>query len=165
MSDGHISILGNRKKVCYKYNTADFPWILSYWKEKSFDIITNTIPFKNGIEWLKYECPSNINNFRCLLLKADFRIFYFGLETLLNKLIKLRVIIFFQKKNFEQKRSVSFSSKKSTYFLTGPVAWCNWIFYGIIELFHIVQIVDIVHIMFPFLAFCIFTEGFHTRVG
>ena len=24
MSDGHISILGNRKKVCYKYNVTDF---------------------------------------------------------------------------------------------------------------------------------------------
>ena len=46
-------------------------------------------PNKNGIEWLKYKCPSDIPNFRCLLLKADFRIFCFGLETLLNKLVKL----------------------------------------------------------------------------
>ena len=45
--------------------------------------------YKNGAEWLKYECPSNIINFTCLLLKADFRIFYFELETLLNKLVKL----------------------------------------------------------------------------
>ena len=44
MSDGHISILGNRKKVCYKYNTTDFFEIHSYWKEESFDITTNTIP-------------------------------------------------------------------------------------------------------------------------
>ena len=26
MSDGNISILGNRKKVCYKYNITDLPW-------------------------------------------------------------------------------------------------------------------------------------------
>ena len=25
MSDGEISIFGNRKKVCYKYNNTDFP--------------------------------------------------------------------------------------------------------------------------------------------
>ena len=63
--------------------------LLSYGKEISFDLTTNTIPFKHGIEWLKYECPSEIINFRCLLLKADSRIFYFELETRLNKLVKL----------------------------------------------------------------------------
>ena len=26
MLDGHISIIGNRKKVRYKYNITDFPW-------------------------------------------------------------------------------------------------------------------------------------------
>ena len=46
-------------------------------------------PYKNEIEWLKYECPSDIINFRCFLLKAYFRSFYFELETLLNKLVKL----------------------------------------------------------------------------
>ena len=44
--------------------------IPSYWKEKSFDITTNTIPYKNGNEWFIYECPSEIINFRCLLLKT-----------------------------------------------------------------------------------------------
>ena len=43
MSDGHISIIENRKKV-----TIVILWIfheiLSYWKEKSFDILTNIIP-------------------------------------------------------------------------------------------------------------------------
>ena len=76
-------------------------------------------PYKNGIEWLKYEFPSDIINFRCLLLKADFRIFYFELETLLNKLVKL-CSYFFVKNNFKQECSVLFSSEKSTYFLTGP---------------------------------------------
>ena len=46
-------------------------------------------PYENGIEWLLYECPSDIINFRSLLLRADFRIFYFELEALLNKLVKL----------------------------------------------------------------------------
>ena len=45
-----------------------FLGILSYWKEKSFDINANTTPYKNGIEWLKYKCPSDIINFRRLLL-------------------------------------------------------------------------------------------------
>ena len=71
--------------------------IHSYWKKKSFDITTNTIPYKNGIDWLKYECPSDIINFWCLLLKADLRIFYFKLETLLNKLVKLSSYFFFRK--------------------------------------------------------------------
>ena len=26
MSDGHISILGNKKNICYKYNITDFLW-------------------------------------------------------------------------------------------------------------------------------------------
>ena len=89
VSDGHISILGSRKKYVTSIILRIFFEMLSYWKEKWFDITTNTIQYKNGAEWLKYECPSNIINFRCLLLKADFRIFYFELETLLNKLVKL----------------------------------------------------------------------------
>ena len=51
---------------------------------------------------IQYECPADIINFRSLLLKANFRIFYFELETLLNKLVKLRSY-FLQKNNFEQK--------------------------------------------------------------
>ena len=53
--------------------------------------------YKNGTKWLKYECPSDIINFRCSLLKADFRFFYFELETLLNKLVKYVAIFFFKK--------------------------------------------------------------------
>ena len=53
-----------------------------------------------------------------MLLKADFRIFYFELKTLLNKLVKL-CGYFFPKNNFEQKWRVLISSKRSTYFLTG----------------------------------------------
>ena len=37
MSDGHVSILENRKKICYKCNVTDFPW-------NTFDITFNTIP-------------------------------------------------------------------------------------------------------------------------
>ena len=80
MSDGHISILGKSRKVCYKYNVKDFAWNTFLSEGK---IVWS--PFKNGIEWLKYECPSDIINFRCLLLKADFRFFYFDWEILLNK--------------------------------------------------------------------------------
>ena len=72
MSDGNISILGKRRKVCYKYNIMDFAWNTFPSEGK---IIWS--PFKNGIEWLKYECPSDIINFRWFLLKADFRIFLF----------------------------------------------------------------------------------------
>ena len=90
MSDGHISILRNRKKYVTSIILRIFLEILSYWKEKPFDITTNTIPYKNRVEWLKYECLSDIFNFMCLLLKAYFRIFYFELETLLNKFVKLR---------------------------------------------------------------------------
>ena len=113
--------------------------ILSYWKEKSFDITTNTIPVKNGIGWLKYECPSDIINLRCLLLKAYFIFFfYFELETLLNKLVKL-CSYFFQKNNFEQKCKVfCFHQKKSICFLTGPsvacfkaVLWFAFVLYGL----------------------------------
>ena len=86
--------------------------ILSYLKEKSFDISTDTIPCKNGIEWLKYEWLSDIINFRCLLLKADFIIFYFELKTLPNKLVKL-CNNFFQKNNFEQKCRVLYFHQKS----------------------------------------------------
>ena len=90
ISDEHVSILGNRKKVCYKYNITDFLY------QKSFDIISTLYRCKNGPEWLKYKCPSDIISFRCLLLKADFRIFYFELETLLNILVQL-CGYFFQK--------------------------------------------------------------------
>ena len=54
-------------------------------------------PYKNGTEWLKYECSSDIINFRSLLLKADFRIFHFELETPLNKLVKLYSYLFLEK--------------------------------------------------------------------
>ena len=66
------------------------------------------------------ECSSDINNFRCLLPKVDFRIFCFELETLLSMLVKL-CSSFFEKNDFEQECSVLFSSKKSTYFLIGPL--------------------------------------------
>ena len=89
MSDGHISILGKRKKVCSKYIT-DFLWNTFLLERKIVWYNHQHYPhIKNGIEWLKYECPSDAINFRCFLLKADFRIFYFELETLLNKLVKL----------------------------------------------------------------------------
>ena len=48
MSDGHISILGNRRAVCYKCNITDFPW-------NTFPLEGKYYPHtKNGIEWLKY---------------------------------------------------------------------------------------------------------------
>ena len=87
ISDGHISILRNGKKG-FKYN------------------------IKNGIEWLKHECPSDTINLRCLLLKADFRIFHFELETVLNALVQLSSY-FFQKNNFEQKCRVFYFHQKS----------------------------------------------------
>ena len=97
MLDWHISILVNRKKVRYKYNITDFPWNTFLLGGKIVWYNHQHYPhIKNGIEWLKYECPSDIINFRCLLLKADFRIFYFELESLLNKLVKL-CSYFFQK--------------------------------------------------------------------
>ena len=34
MSDDHITILGKRKKVCYKYNITDFPWNTFLLEEK-----------------------------------------------------------------------------------------------------------------------------------
>ena len=34
MSDGHISKLGKRKKICYKYNITDFPWNTFLWEGK-----------------------------------------------------------------------------------------------------------------------------------
>ena len=61
----------------------------------------------------KDECPSDIISFRCLLPKANFKIFYFELETLLNKLVKLRSSSFFQKNNFEQKCRVFYFHQKS----------------------------------------------------
>ena len=98
MSDGHISILGKRKKKYVKSIILQiFLEILSHLKEKS-----SLSPYKHGIEWLKYECLSDIINFRCLLLKADYGIFYFELETLLNKLVK-PCSYFFQKYDFERK--------------------------------------------------------------
>ena len=69
-------------------------------------------PFKNGIEWLKYKCLSDIINFRCLLLKAEFRIFHFELETLLDKLVKLGSY-FFQNNDFDQKCKVFYFHPKS----------------------------------------------------
>ena len=131
MSDGHISTSGNRRKVCYKHNIADFLWttflfegnVVWYfiglwwnwgihfsaliwctrffliWSIFTFEPPTLS-PYKNGIGWLKYECLSDIINFRSLLLKADFRIFHFELETPLNKLVKL-YSYFFWKNNFE----------------------------------------------------------------
>ena len=44
MSDGHISILEKRKKYVTSIILRFFLEILSYWKEKSFDITNNTIP-------------------------------------------------------------------------------------------------------------------------
>ena len=97
MSDGHIRILGNRKKVCCNYNITDFLWNAFLLERKIVWYNHQHYPhIKNGIEWLKYECPSDIINFRCFLLKADFRIFYFELKSFLNKLVKLRSY-FFQK--------------------------------------------------------------------
>ena len=46
--------------------------------------------------------------------------FYFELETLRNKLVKLCSYFFFQKNNFEQKCSGFILSKKSFYYLAGP---------------------------------------------
>ena len=53
MSDGHISILGNKKK----YVTS-----IILWKNCLLEAPTLS-PHKNGIEWLKCERPSNIINF------------------------------------------------------------------------------------------------------
>ena len=94
--------------------------ILSYCKEKSFRKYLSKqpatlSPYKNGIERLQNERPSDIINFRCLLPKVFFRVFCFELENLLNKLVKL------SKANLEQKYSVLFSSKESTYFPTGSL--------------------------------------------
>ena len=50
---------------------------------------TNTIPYKNKTAWLKFKRSSDIINFRCFLPKTDFSIFYFELETLPDKLVKL----------------------------------------------------------------------------
>ena len=44
MSDGHIGKLENRKKYITSLILRVFLEIHSYWKEKSFDITTNTIP-------------------------------------------------------------------------------------------------------------------------
>ena len=68
----------------------------------------------NGIEWLKDERPSDIINFRCSLLKSNFRIFYFGFQTILNKLVKLSNS-FFQKNTFEQKCRVFYFRQKNQY--------------------------------------------------
>ena len=62
-------------------------------------------------------------NFRCLLQKTDFRIFYFELETLLNKLVKY-VVICLREKNLNQNTECLIFIKKvngirSTYF------YCN----------------------------------------
>ena len=108
MSDGHISILGNRKKVCYKDNITSFPT-----GRKNRLIQPPTLSAnKKGIEWLKDESPSNIINFKCLLPKGDFRIFYLALETLVNKLVK-RSGPFFRKNYFEQKYKVFYFHQKS----------------------------------------------------
>ena len=76
-------------------------------------------PYKTGTEWLKDERSSNIIYFRCLLPKTDFNFFYFELETLLNKIVKL-CSSFFRKTSLNKNSECLFSSKKSTYFLTGP---------------------------------------------
>ena len=68
--------------------------------------------YKNEIEWLKDERPSDIINFGCLLPKLDFRIFYFELETLPNKFVKL-YSCFFYKNNLEQKYRVFYFHQKS----------------------------------------------------
>ena len=102
MSDEHISVLRNRKKVCYQYNITDFPWNTFPLEEEIVWEQPTLSPYKNGIEWLKCDCSSDIINFRCLLLKADFRIFCFELEILLNELVKVCSYIF-QKNKFEQK--------------------------------------------------------------
>ena len=44
MSDGHISILESEKIYVRSIILRIFLEILSYWKEKLFDIATNTIP-------------------------------------------------------------------------------------------------------------------------
>ena len=91
--------------------------------------------YKNLIEWLKYDCPCHIINFRCLLLKSYFRMFYFGLETYLNKLVKLssylifskivlnktaECLIFFKNFNMFSNRSEPNAASKS-YFLRGII--------------------------------------------
>ena len=112
MSDGYVCILGNKKRFFTSIILRIFLKILSYCKEKSFDITTNANPFKNRIEWLKDKRPSDIINSRCLLPKTDFIIFYFELETLLNQVVKL-CSSFFQKNNFEQKCRVFYFHQKS----------------------------------------------------
>ena len=44
MLDGHISIIGNRKKCVTSIISRIFLEILSYWKKTLSDISTNTIP-------------------------------------------------------------------------------------------------------------------------
>ena len=85
MSDGHISVLGNRKKYVTSIILRIFLEILSYWKKKSFDITTNTIPIwkrnwmaKIWISWLllkfTWENFAKIvfNYFGQLLLKSSY---------------------------------------------------------------------------------------------
>ena len=54
----------------------------------------------------EWQIPFDIVNFRCLSLKADFRFFYFELETLLNKLAKL--CSYFFKKRISNKNAECF---------------------------------------------------------
>ena len=68
--------------VCYKYSITDFPWNTFLLDGKIVWYNHQHYPHKkNGIEWLKYQCASDRINFRRLLLKAGFRIFYFELKT------------------------------------------------------------------------------------
>ena len=78
---------------CYRFFLKYFPI-----GRKNLSIQLPTLsPCKNGIEWLKDERTSDIISFKCLLPKADFIIFYFELETLLNKLVELCSSFFFRK--------------------------------------------------------------------
>ena len=69
-----------------------------------------------------------------MLLKGDFRDFYFELETLLDKLVKV-FSHFFQKNNFEQKCRVFYFHQKLNLFSNRPCLMLSWnILSGIILL-------------------------------
>ena len=111
-----------RKKVKFlsvrhnlKFNYVKMPVFEMHFKMfKPCFCIYNISWIFNGIEWLKDERPSDIINFRCLLLKSIFRIFYFGFQTILNKLVKLSNS-FFQKNTFEQKSRMFYLRQKNQY--------------------------------------------------
>ena len=122
-----MSLLKNmsiRHKNTKKKSSSLTEYCFSFWhKTTLFDCLIwppTLSRYKNVIERLKYECLPDIINFRCLLLKADFRISYFELETLLNKLVKLFSCFFSEKWFWTKMHGALFSAKKSTYFLTGP---------------------------------------------